>query len=827
MSQTPGDESAAEDPRLVEAVREYMSALEGGQHPNRGEFVARHPDIAFELSACLDGLAFVHSAAGQMNSDSRGEAGPEASIDLSSAQPIGDFRLVREIGRGGMGIVYEAVQLSLGRRVALKVLPFAAALDSRHLERFRNEAQAAARLHHTNIVPVYAVGCERSIHFYAMQLIEGRSLADVIHELRQLTWPADPAPAEAATRTAIPGDKNSTQNPEHAAGALPARDNLPVARKSRSEPDSKSATRVIARQPIAARSSFAAAVGAPAYSAESLSTLRSARGSAYSRSIASLGLQVAEALEYAHRAGVVHRDIKPANLLLDSQGCLWVTDFGLAQFYAESELTRSGDIVGTLRYMSPEQASGRAVVLDQRTDIYSLGVTLYELLTLERAHSGATAEQLLHQLAHEEPRSPRSIDRTIPRELEVILGKCMAKDPADRYPSARALADDLRRFMRDEPIHARPPSTFDKAVKWTRRHKTLARSALAMLCLAAVGLSISTLLIAREQTKTSIAYEHERLKAIEADMQRSRAERASRQARAALDFFSSLAAEEMDKPEFSDVRREMLEESLSYYQSFLEDNGDNPTVSAELDAARARVTAFLAHFSALDAALRASSRVRLLSEDSVRKDLKLTTEQATAALEFSNDFAPRATGSAADLSQMTPEQKGQRFAARTAEIDAAMIRILGSDRAERLRQIQRQVRGPLAFSDSDVVERLALSRPQRSKIRALQSQFRNARFGPGPREDGPGPRHDEGLRPPPEDRYDYEKLRNETTASILASLTDSQVAAWKDLTGAPFTGKVMSGGPGRGRGDKPGEPGHHGGPGGEPGFGKPHDGPFR
>jgi hypothetical protein len=169
---------------------------------------------------------------------------------------------------------------------------------------------------------------------------------------------------------------------------------------------------------------------------------------------------------------------------------------------------------------------------------------------------------------------------------------------------------------------------------------------------------------------------------------------------------------------------------------------------------------------------------------------------------------------------MTPEQKGQRFAARTAEIDAAMIRILGSDRAERLRQIQRQVRGPLAFSDSDVVDRLALTRSQRSKIRALQSQFRNARFGPGPR-------HDEGQRPPPEDRYDYEKLRDDTTASILASLTPSQAAAWKDLTGAPFTGKVMSGGPGRGRGDKPGEPGHHGGPGGEPGFGKPHDGPFR
>ena len=758
------DGQTPDDPRLVEAVQQYMTALDAGQRPNRRDFVAQHPEIAGELSACLDGLAFVHSIAGQMNHPAP-EAAPRApELDPATAQPIGDFRLVREIGRGGMGTVYEAVQLSLGRRVALKILPFAAALDSRHLERFRNEAQAAARLHHTNIVPVYSVGCDRSIHFYAMQLIEGRSLAEVIRELRQLTSPDAPTPADAETRTAI-AVANSKANP------LPARPAIPRS--------------AITKVPITS-----------AYSPENLSTLRTQRGSAYSHSVAGFGLQVAEALDYAHRAGIVHRDIKPANLLLDLQGCLWVTDFGLAQFYAQTDLTRSGDLLGTLRYMSPEQASGRAVVLDQRTDIYSLGVTLYELLTLQPAYTGRTSEALLHQLAHDEPILPRSIDRTIPRELEVILCKAMAKDPADRYPSAGALADDLRRFLHDEPIQARPPSAYDRALKWTRRHKALTRSALAIIFLAAVGFSISTFLIAREQSKTATAYQKEREKALEADIQRTRAERASRQARSALDFFSRLAAEEMDKPEFTDVRREMLEESLSYYQSFLDDGIDTPSVSAELSAARTRVQTFLTHFSALDSVLRASFRVRLLSEDSVLKDLKLASKEAASALEFSADFAPRQGENMSDLRSMTAEQKGIRFAARSAEIDAAMIRILGPDRAERLRQIQRQTSGPLAFSDPEIVQSLGFTHAQRAKIRTLQSQFRNARFGPGPRRE-----------------EDYEPIRAETLSGILATFTPTQLETWKSLIGPPFTGKVSDIGNFWRGGKGPG--GRHGGRGDE------------
>ena len=176
-----------DDPRLLSAMQEYMAAVEAGKRPNRQEFLAKHSDIAKDLSACIEGLAFVRSAAGKMGGG--GKIGPNdvpqvEGLEGENAKPLGDFKLIREIGRGGMGVVYEAQQLSLGRRVAVKVLPFAAALDSRHLQRFRNEAQAAAQLHHTNIVPVYAVGCERGVHFYAMQLIEGQSLADVIADLK-------------------------------------------------------------------------------------------------------------------------------------------------------------------------------------------------------------------------------------------------------------------------------------------------------------------------------------------------------------------------------------------------------------------------------------------------------------------------------------------------------------------------------------------------------------------------------------------------------------------------------------------------------------------
>jgi tetratricopeptide (TPR) repeat protein len=317
-----------------------------------------------------------------------------------------------------MGVVYEAEQISLGRRVALKVLPFAATMDPRHLKRFHNEARAAACLEHPHIVPVFAVGCERAVHFYAMKLIEGRSLAEVIALQRRAHRPR---PSGGGEQTA----------------------------------------------PVAAAS-----------------TEPAPRDTAYYRRVAEWGVQAAEALEYAHGVGIVHRDVKPANLMLDGRGSLWVTDFGLART-AQSDLTVSGDLVGTLRYMSPEQALAKHGLVDHRTDVYSLGATLYELLTLRPAVSGKDRQELLHNLAFEEPAAPRRLEPALPRDLETVVLKALAKDPGERYARALDLAADLGRFLNDEPIRARRPTLARRAERWARRHRALIWAAAGFL--AALG----------------------------------------------------------------------------------------------------------------------------------------------------------------------------------------------------------------------------------------------------------------------------------------------------------------------------------------------------
>ena len=793
----PLDESQADDPRLVAAVKEYMTALDAGRRPNRKEFLSRHADIADELAACLDGLAFVHSAAAQMGSDtprnghgpatSAGHAGDESSADpeLAAAKPLGDFQLLREIGRGGMGVVYEAIQLSLGRRVAVKVLPLASTFDQRHLQRFRNEAQAAAQLHHTNIVPVYAVGSERGVHFYAMQLIEGQSLEEVVADLRRTREAAagrpEPSKAEGS-------ETMSWRPPEKAAPpANPLDSDAPRAAASPKRPPHRQTTSV-------------------SIPAENLSTLRTNKPSDFYRTAARLGLQAAEALEYAHQLGVVHRDIKPANLLLDVRGNLWITDFGLAQFYTDGNLTQTGDLLGTLRYMSPEQATGRAVVLDQRTDVYSLGVTLYELLTLERAMPGRTREALLHELGYVDPKSPRSIDKAIPPELEIILTKATAKEPADRYQSARALADDLRRFLADEPILARPPSTWDKTVKWTRRHKTVAYSAVAVLVIAAIGLLTSTVLIAREQRKTQDAYDRERQKATEANEQRALAERRYIQARDAVNFFAGIAVDEMGSPDpatFLATRKEMLQAALDYYQQFIEERKDDPKIGAELAESRKRVNLILNDLTAFENLFRVTMRAELLPQASVRAALGLTAaaeEDGTA--EFVPGFWVRwmrtLQGDDAerkDPRRMAPEERLVLTEAVATQIEARLHSILTPQQALRLRQISRQVRGPDTFGDPDVVEALRLSREQREEVRRIQQRMRDRSW----RE---------------EQAQGWDELKKNSVDDILSLLTPGQLEAWKSLTGEPFTGKVV----------QPGPPPRKGGSGGPGGFGGPrHD----
>jgi WD40 repeat protein/serine/threonine protein kinase len=466
-----------DDLRVIAAMEEYCAALHAGRNPDRKAFLARHADVAEALAKCLEGLEFVYTAAGRLSLFGKGSS-VTAGDEIRPLAALGDYQIVREIGRGGMGIVYEAEQLSLGRRVALKVLPFAATLDPKQLQRFRIEAQAAAHLQHQNIVPVYGVGCARGVQYYAMQYIEGQTMAALIRELRQMAGleqhhpSASVAPASCLAVELVSG---------HWA---------PVKRPGTAEVGSWGRDEATGSHPVTPSPALQATppVGA-------LSTERSGNTPAFFRTVAHLGAQAAQALEHAHAKGVIHRDIKPANLLVDLEGNLWITDFGLARMLSEAGLTMTGDLVGTLRYMSPEQALAKRGAVDHRTDIYSLGVTLYELLTLRPAYDGRDGQEIMRQLAFDEPRLPRRLNKAIPVELEIIVRKAMGKTPAERYATAQEVADDLRRFLDDKPIRAKKPTLLDWTRKWARRHQGVVTTAIAGLIVAVAILAASTLMI--------------------------------------------------------------------------------------------------------------------------------------------------------------------------------------------------------------------------------------------------------------------------------------------------------------------------------------------
>jgi serine/threonine protein kinase/Flp pilus assembly protein TadD len=406
-------------------VDDLLNRLQTGEAVDWSAVERDHPVHADRLRSLAPALA----ALGELSRAGYAAVSGVAPTGGDVAGVLGDYRIIREVGRGGMGIVYEALQISLNRPVALKVLPFAATMDPRQLQRFRHEAQAAALLHHPNIVPVHGVGCERGVHYYAMQLIEGRSLAAVIDDFR------------------LPIDDCKAAIPAHTAGW------------SSSIENHQSKIENAQTAPVAA-----------------LSTQKTRRNKAHYRRLAELTAQAADALEYAHSMGVVHRDVKPGNLLLDEGGNLWVTDFGLAKLDTAVGMTMSGDLLGTLRYMSPEQALARHGLVDHRTDVYSLGATLYELLTLRPAVDGKDKADILRHLAFEEPLAPRKLDKAIPAELETITLKCLAKNPAERYATAAELAADLRRFVEDKPIKARRPTVLQRFGWWARRHPAVTAS---------------------------------------------------------------------------------------------------------------------------------------------------------------------------------------------------------------------------------------------------------------------------------------------------------------------------------------------------------------
>lgn len=426
-----------EDARILELVNEFVDRVRDGENLSVEDYCAQHPQYAEDLAELLPAL--------DMLEDLRPNSGDAPDRPLDLPDQIGDYLIIAEIGRGGMGVVYEAEQLSLRRRVALKVLPNVTPSEVARV-RFQREARAAARLHHTNIVPVFEVGQEGDQLFYAMQLIQGQGLDVIIDELK--TVKANREPESAATDTTASGRESGVRSTvEHNFAVTSGLTNL----------SSGDQTSNFGRQ-------------------------------TFFRSVAELISQAASGLEYAHERSVIHRDIKPSNLLLDPDGVLWITDFGLAKTTNDdATLTNTGDYLGTLRYMSPERFRGEC---ELSADVYALGITLYEFVLQQPAFEANDRLRLIYQINNLEPRTPRSVDARVPRDLETIILKSIDKDPAKRYLTAEEFSLDLHRFINDEPIAARRLTPLERLSRWSRRNRSLAAAiagVVVLLIVMAVG----------------------------------------------------------------------------------------------------------------------------------------------------------------------------------------------------------------------------------------------------------------------------------------------------------------------------------------------------
>ena len=405
---TSQEPSPATKDVIEAALDEFCEAWFSGERLDPDVFCQSHPKCGSELRDRIESFLVVAEA--QASGPRPGETNSSEASDKAGIVPgleLGDFRVIREIGCGGMGSVYEAEQISLKRRVALKVLRPHLSISHKAVLKFRREAEAGSRQTHSGIVSVYAVGEHEGTHFLAQELVEeGRTLADMLHEYRDA-------------------------------------DTLP-------------------------------------------------RG--YFREVAELIAGVADALQHAHASGVIHRDVKPSNILLSKQGLPKVSDFGLARLEDALALSRSGEFSGTPFYMSPEQAVSRRHNIDHRTDIFSLGVTLYESLVLKRPFDGETSHEVIRKVLLQEPHDPRKLNARVPRDLSVICLKTLEKDPRHRYQTMAEFGDDLTRFLEGESIFARPAGTIRKSMKWMNRHKVMVVAA-GVALLAAVAVTILLLVV--------------------------------------------------------------------------------------------------------------------------------------------------------------------------------------------------------------------------------------------------------------------------------------------------------------------------------------------
>ncbi len=487
--------SDSRDYALIDQLAEEFAArFRKGERPSVQEYCDRYPSIADDLREMLPALAEVEQIKDEVQAP---------AVEVPQLRQIGEYSILREVGRGGMGVVYEAEQVSLGRRVALKVL--AGGKSGHGLERFKREARAAARLHHTNIVPVFGVGDHEGLPYYVMQFIQGLGVDEVLEEVKRL---------RSLSGATVPPSAVSAKPRKDISAAAVARSL--VTGQFQPPPDAFEATRTHAPADVGricnpssedrriANPSYDKASSSSSISLPGQSTI-SGRKPTYWQSVAQIGLQVADALEYAHKQGILHRDIKPSNLLLDLHGVVWVTDFGLAKADDQEDLTHTGDVLGTLRYMPPEAFEGHS---DARSDVYSLGLSMYELLALRPAFDERKREQLVKQVTTTDAPRLASLNKSIPRDLQTIVHKAIEKDPTHRYKSAGDLAADLRRYLSDQPILARRIHPVERFGRWCKRNPTVAGLTAAVFLLmtaVAVVSSVLALRIEKKAGETAVA----------------------------------------------------------------------------------------------------------------------------------------------------------------------------------------------------------------------------------------------------------------------------------------------------------------------------------
>jgi len=582
-SRTPDTDVELED-ELDDLVAEVLLARESGDCDAEQRVAAENPGHAAALARRLARLEGARGVLGAFGSGVRAVGLPER---------IGGHTILRELGRGGMGVVYLARDEVLGRTVALKAMTNPALAGEHGRERFQREVRAIAALSHPCIVPIHEAGEDGGTPYYTMPFIEGRSLAERLGELRARG--IEPERLTGAHLVSSSGEGARTE------GGEPGR--------SPSGDSSGSGTRLpLARSHV--------------------------------ERVARLTLDVAEALVHAHARGLVHRDVKPSNILVSAEGRALLCDFGLARGEAAPGITRSGDLVGTPHYVAPEQAAGGEV--DARSDVYALGTTLYELLTLKLPHEGRTTAEILHRIQTREPVPLRRWNPAVPRDLETICATAMAKEPARRYASAEELAADLRRFLTHRPVLARPVGPVTRAMRWTRRNPMTALALGSLTLLVVVGPTVFALFsraaaarLEREQEATLA--------------QRDRADRNVERVLRTIDEMLTRVSEEdlAHLPRMESVRRALLERALALHRELLEEGGgDDLRVRRKTAKSQRQVADIQLALGRLDEAGEAAARAVELgtailevpeADDDDREELAHALEVLSRVLEDRGD----------------------------------------------------------------------------------------------------------------------------------------------------------------------------------------------